>query len=78
MPRGPDWLTVVNEPQSEVELARMRLSVQRGRPFGHEDGTEQTAKALGLEFSLRSGGRPRRNKNAVPPAGPRTGPGLFG
>ena len=69
---------MVNEPPTEADLARMRLSVQRGRPFGHEDWTEQTAKAMGLEFTLRSGGRPHRNKNAVPPDGPRTGLGLFG
>ena len=69
---------MVNEPPTEAELARMRLSVQRGRPFGNEDGTEQTAKAWGLEFTLRSGGRPRRTKIAVPPDGPHTGPGLFG
>jgi putative transposase len=78
VPRGSDWLTVVNEPQTEAELARMRLSVERGRPFGSEVWTMEAAKTLRLEFTLRSPGRPRRPPNVVPPDVPPPESGLFG
>ena len=77
VPRGPDWLAVVNQPQTEAELARMRLSVERGRPFGTEEWTKQTAQTLGLQFTLRSGGRPRRKDRAVSPDTPTPDAGLF-
>jgi putative transposase len=76
--RGPDWLAIVNEPQTEAELARMRLSIQRGRPFGNEEWTEQAAQALRLQFTLRSGGRPPRKDRAIAPDTPTADPGLFG
>jgi hypothetical protein len=38
---------------------RLRLSVDRGMPYGADEWTQQTASALGLECTLRSRGRPR-------------------
>ena len=37
--RGPvrsptDWLQLVNQPQTEAEVAALRCCVNRGRPFG--------------------------------------------
>ncbi len=58
VPRGPDWLAQVNAAQTEAELARLRRSVGRGIPFGNDVWVRQTAAALGLEFTLRSRGRP--------------------
>ena len=55
--RSRDWLAWVNEPQTEKELAELRTSVTRGRPFGSEDWQTQTAKHLGLEFTFRKRGR---------------------
>jgi len=60
VPRGDDWLRWVNAPQTEAELEALRECVSRGRPFGSESWQDQTAQRLGLEFSLRPRGRPRK------------------
>ena len=49
-----------NEPLSAGDLARLRESVTRERPFGAADWTRQTAAQLGLGFTLRGRGRPKR------------------
>jgi len=58
--RDKDWLTRVNEPLSDGDLQRVRESVARGRPLGHEGWTHETAIRLGLESCLRPRGRPRK------------------
>ena len=47
LPRPTDWLQIVNQPQTEAEVAALRCCVNRGRPFG--DPNWDTAKRLGLE-----------------------------
>jgi putative transposase len=54
------WRHLVNEPQTEAELAAIRTSVNRQRPFGAEDWVRAQAKALDLEGSLAPIGRPRK------------------
>jgi putative transposase len=54
------WLKLVNAIQTEAELAALRRSVAKGTPFGSPTWTERTARRLGLEFTLRSRGRPRK------------------
>jgi putative transposase len=61
VPRGRDWLEWVNQPVSEEELAAIRKSVGRGTPFGGEAWQQRIARRLGLESSLRSRGRPRKD-----------------
>lgn len=61
--RRPGWVEQVNAPQTEAELARLRTSIQRGRPFGDDTWTERTADRLGLESTLRPRGRPKKPKN---------------
>ena len=39
-----DWLQLVNQPQTEAEVAALRGCVNRGRPFG--DPTDRCAKSL--------------------------------
>ncbi len=64
--RPEPWDAVVNEPQTEAELAAIRESVVRGSPFGCASWRESAARALGLESSLRSPGRPKkRTEKAV-------------
>ena len=58
--RDEKWLTRVNEPLSAGDLQRIRVSVERGRPYGKDAWTADTARRLGLEFTLRSRGRPRK------------------
>jgi putative transposase len=67
IPRLPNWIQRVNEPLSEKELKAVRTSVDRGRPFGDDEWTEEMAETHGVWFTLRPIGRPRKKKKATPP-----------
>jgi putative transposase len=56
-----NWLAHVEQPLSEAELEALRRSVRRGTPLGDAAWTLRTARRLGLEFTLRPRGRPKRN-----------------
>lgn len=60
LPRPVDWLQMVNQPQTEAELEALRCSVNRGRPLGDPSWVADVAKRLGLEWTLRSRGRPKK------------------
>ena len=60
LPRPRNWLAHVQEPLTDSELEAIQRCVVRGRPYGSEKWTNQTAKSLGLEFTLRSRGRPKK------------------
>lgn len=60
VPLPENWVELVNRPQTEAELQALRRSVQRGQPYGGELWQKQTAKRLGLEYTLRRQGRPRK------------------
>jgi putative transposase len=62
VPEPERWLRTVNAPLNDRELAAVRASVNRGRPFGSESWTKRTAKALGLEHTFRRRGRPGKIK----------------
>jgi putative transposase len=62
VPKPTDWVSFVNQALTIKELAELRLSAQRGRPFGNENWQTRMAKQLGLESTLRSRGRPRKEK----------------
>ena len=53
------WLKIVNRPETEAELTALRLSVNRGQPYGPAAWVERCARKLGLESTLRPRGRPR-------------------
>jgi putative transposase len=55
-----NWLDRVNQADDERELESLRLSVQRGRPFGQPEWQAEIAKRLGLESAYRPTGRPRK------------------
>jgi putative transposase len=63
LPRPRRWVELVNEVQTEAELEALRRCVTRGAPLGSSTWIESTVRKLGLEFTLRSRGRP---KNATP------------
>lgn len=62
VPRPPDWVSFVNQALTATELEALRLSAQRGRPYGDESWQGWTAGHLGLEFTFRSRGRPRKER----------------
>ncbi|REK18985.1 MAG: hypothetical protein DWQ37_02670 [Planctomycetota bacterium] len=58
--RPRNWLDRVNARLRPETLKQLRESVQRGRPLGDADWVQQTAARLGLEFTLRGPGRPKK------------------
>ena len=59
-----NWVEWVNLPQTAAELESIRTSVNRQRPFGDPEWVAGKAHDAGLEQSLISVGRPRRNRQA--------------
>ena len=59
-PRISGWLKRVNAPLSAGGLAKLRESIERERPYGEESWTQETARTLGLESTLRGRGRPKK------------------
>ena len=66
LPRPRTWTDRVNEPQTEAELDAIRRSVLCGQPYGGEDWVTTTAEQLGLQSTLRSRSRPRKNPSDAP------------
>ncbi|MFM8953368.1 MAG: transposase [Planctomycetaceae bacterium] len=58
------WLEWVNAPQTEGELADLRICATRGRPFGSDAWVKRIASQLDLEATLRPRGRPRVEQRA--------------
>jgi putative transposase len=61
VPRKAGWVEHVNAPQTEAELSAVRLSIERGSPYGETAWTERTIRRLGLESTVRPRGRPRKD-----------------
>ncbi len=66
IPRPRNWRSRVNQALNPVELDALHRSVQRGRPYGSDAWCRRTIARLGLEWTVRSRGRPR--KAAAKPA----------
>jgi len=56
----PVWRPLPQAPLTEVALAALRRSVERGAPYGSPAWTERTGAQLGLESSLHPPGRQRK------------------
>jgi putative transposase len=68
--RPENGISRVSTPLTAKELARVRVSIERGRPYGRDDWVEQTVKQLGLEQTIRREGRPRKaGRSATDPSG---------
>ena len=63
--RPADWLSWVNEPQTDKEIAELQLSINRSRPYGDSTWQRKTAEQLGLQRSFREPGRPRKVDNVT-------------
>ena len=57
--RPRDWISRMHRPDNALELESLRLSVQRGRPFGEETWVRRMAKRFGMESTIRPRGRPK-------------------
>jgi len=60
--RPRNWLAKVNQPESKAEFDAIRKSIARGAPYGNDVWSTQAAIRLGLESTLRSRGRPKKEK----------------
>jgi putative transposase len=58
--RPPNWLELVNEPLPAEKREMILEAIKRGRPLGEPAWVDKTAKELGLEFTVRPRGRPRK------------------
>lgn len=63
--RPANWTSYVDEPQNEAEVERIRQCIKRQSPFGQQRWTQNLAKTLGLETTLRSRGRPRKKEGKL-------------
>jgi putative transposase len=63
LPEPRRWLVTINRPQADSELKVLRRSVNRSTPLGTAEWQLRTAKKLGLEWTLRARGRPRKRAN---------------
>jgi putative transposase len=64
--RPRNWLAMVNEPQGESVVERIRTSIQRDRPYGDEQWTARIVKAHGWQSTLRDPWRPKRQSIPAP------------
>jgi putative transposase len=65
LPMPPGWVELVNQPQTEAELTRLRSSVQRGQPYGAEGWSARVARLMDLESTFRRRGRPAKQEAAA-------------
>ncbi len=55
-----NWSSVVNSKKSGEDIERLKVSINRGSPFGEGDWQLSTASKMGLESTMRSRGRPKK------------------
>jgi putative transposase len=67
LPEPADWTRIVNAAQTSGELAAIRRSVLRGSPLGSATWQQRIAKRLGVEYTLRPRGRPKKKQKGAPP-----------
>jgi putative transposase len=54
------YIEFLNLPEADEEKRRIRSALYTGRPTGTEKFIRQIAEELGIEFSLRPKGRPKK------------------
>ncbi len=65
IPRPHDWRKHVNRVLSQSELDALRRSVQRGSPYGSKAWSKRTIARLGLEWTVRPRGRPKKTNKTT-------------
>ncbi len=58
--RPADWTDRVNAAMTAEELDRLRVSFERGRPYGGDAWVRRTVTELHLEHTVRPEGRPKK------------------
>jgi putative transposase len=61
--RPKNWITRVNQAESQAELDAIRKSIARGSPYGDDSWSIKAALKLGLESTLRPRGRPKNHSS---------------
>ena len=61
------WKDFVNQPQTAAELAEVRQSVNKQKPFGEPGWILERAREADLEQALGSPGRPRKRRSGTEP-----------
>ena len=59
VPLPADYAVWVNTPESSELLKKVRVSVNKGAPYGGESWVEKTARQFNLSSTLRNPGRPK-------------------
>ena len=62
--RPRNWLALLNERLAEAKVQAIRTSIVRDRPLGSDAWIRTIAARMGLEYTLRSRGRPSKIKAA--------------
>ena len=58
--RPRNWTALANQPMDTDDTEAVRTSITRDRPFGSAEWVSKTAKRLGLGYTLRGRGRPKK------------------
>ena len=61
IPQPSNYLDLVNQEQPKSETIFIKQSIIKSSPLGNEDWVRKTAESLGLESTLHTVGRPRKN-----------------
>ncbi len=59
-----DWVSLVNDGETQASLEAVRKSVATGRPFGEPSWAVMAAGDMGLNSTLRPRGRPKGEKTS--------------
>jgi REP-associated tyrosine transposase len=62
IPLPKEWLLMLNRPETEADLTSMRDTVSRCCPMANPRWQSNVAVRLGLEYTLRPRGRPRKQE----------------
>lgn len=61
-PLPENWSAFVDTPLTDIEIEKIRNSVNRQAPFGHENWINEISARMGLESTLRRRGWPKGRK----------------
>jgi putative transposase len=63
--RPANWLEIVNEAPPAADAQSVLTSLRRSAPFGSPAWTQRTAARLGLDWTLRPRGRPKKESRPL-------------